>query len=89
VKPLAFPLLADENIHPDVISGLRQAGYDIASLPGDKIGSSDQEILTLAYQAGQVILTHDSDFGWLVVAQSQPVMVSFLYDQAIFKPHLR
>ncbi len=78
MKPLAFSLLADENIHPVVISKLQEGGYEISALPQDKIGSSDQEVLELAYQAGRVILTHDSDFGWLAVVQSHP-MIGIIY----------
>jgi hypothetical protein len=36
VKPLDFPLLADENIHPDVISYLRQQECDIRSVAEDE-----------------------------------------------------
>ena len=32
MKPLDFPLLADENIHPDVISYLRQQECDVRSV---------------------------------------------------------
>jgi predicted nuclease of predicted toxin-antitoxin system len=74
VKPLAFPLLADENIHPEVITALQQSGSDVKSLSSNELGSSDQEILSQAFEAGRVVLTHDSDFGWLAVAQAQPVI---------------
>jgi len=32
VKALEFPLLADENIHPDVIEYLREGGSDVESV---------------------------------------------------------
>jgi hypothetical protein len=43
VKPLDFALLADENIHPDVIAYLRQQECDIRSVvKDDLIGQSDR-----------------------------------------------
>lgn len=29
MKPLGFPLLADENIGPEVVAGLQQRGCDV------------------------------------------------------------
>jgi predicted nuclease of predicted toxin-antitoxin system len=73
VNPLDFPLLADENIHPDVVSHLRQQGCDIRSVVEEElIGQSDLAVLRLAYAEGRVVLTHDSDFGTLVVTQDEP-----------------
>jgi predicted nuclease of predicted toxin-antitoxin system len=73
VNPLAFPLLADENIHPDVIAFLRQQGYDIQSVVEEGlVGQSDLDVLQSAHRQGRVVLTHDSDFGTLVVAREEP-----------------
>jgi predicted nuclease of predicted toxin-antitoxin system len=73
VNPLDFPLLADENIHPDVISYLRQHEHDIRSVVEDNLfGQSDRAVLRLAYAGGRVVLTHDSDFGTLAITQDEP-----------------
>jgi hypothetical protein len=51
VKPLEYPLLADENIHPDVISYLRQQEHDIRSVVEDHLfGQSDRAVLRAATQ---------------------------------------
>lgn len=72
MKPLAFPLLADENIHPEVVAYLRAEGSDIQSVQELGFGgSADIELLLYAHSAGRVILTHDSDFGRLAFAQQQ------------------
>ena len=73
MKPLDFPLLADENIHSEVVAYLRKTGCDVFSFAGQKeYGLPDAEILRRAHQSGRVVLTHDSDFGELAVLNSQP-----------------
>ena len=73
MKPLDFPLLADENIHPDVTSYLRQQESDVRSVAEESLfGSSDRAVLRAAYAEGRVVLTHDSDFGTLVITQDEP-----------------
>lgn len=73
MKPLDFPLLADENIHPDVIGFLRERGCDVQSVAEEgRFGQSDADVLRLAHMAGRVVLTHDSDFGMLVIMRGEP-----------------
>jgi predicted nuclease of predicted toxin-antitoxin system len=73
VKPLDFPLLADENIHPDVIAYLRQQECDIRSVvEDDLVGQSDRTVLRTAFADDRVVLTHDSDFGTLAITQDEP-----------------
>ena len=73
MRPLDFPLLADENIHPDVIMFLRKNGCDIESIFDKSMqGATDKQILSYAYDTGKVVLTHDNDFGWLILVQEQP-----------------
>jgi predicted nuclease of predicted toxin-antitoxin system len=79
VNPLDFPLLADENIHPDVVSYLRQQAYDIRSLVEEELfGENDRAVLQMAYVDGRVVLTHDSDFGTLAITQDEP-FVGIIY----------
>jgi len=73
MKPLDFPLLADENIHPGVIEALRAAGGDLRSILTEGLaGKEDREILRHAHARGCVVLTHDSDFGTLAIREGEP-----------------
>ena len=63
-----FALLADENIHPLVVSGLRARGCDITTAADLGLaGASDQAIISRATAERRVVLTHDPDFGRLAV----------------------
>lgn len=67
MKPLAYPLLTDENIHPGVVNVLRALGKDVLTAAEAHLaGKSDEAVLDRAVQEGRVVLTHDSDFGRLV-----------------------
>jgi predicted nuclease of predicted toxin-antitoxin system len=73
MKPLDFPLLADENIHPDVVRALAAQGKDVRSVITEGLtGRPDVEVLRSAHAQGRVVLTHDSDFGTLVYRSRQP-----------------
>ena len=64
MKALDFPVLADENVHPEVIGYLRKAGMVVDSIAEQgNFGLSDTEVLQQATEVGRIILTHDSDFG--------------------------
>ncbi len=73
MKPLDFPLLADENVHPEVVAFLREEGCDILSVSEQKrFGLPDIEALRLARKSKRVVLTHDRDFGGLAVLNVRP-----------------
>ena len=75
MNPLNFPLLADENIHPEVVKELRDQGMDVESVAeAGLLGQGDLTILRYAQRVGRVVLTHDSDFGRLVLVQKEPVI---------------
>ena len=68
MKPLEYPLLADENIHPAVVHALRGRGVDIVTVADvGLLGNSDRAVLDRAHQDDRVVITHDSDFGTLVI----------------------
>jgi predicted nuclease of predicted toxin-antitoxin system len=68
VKALDFPLLADENVHPDVIVFLRKLGLDVGSVSEQgQFGLPDTKVLQQASESNRVVLTHDSDFGGMAV----------------------
>lgn len=75
MRPLGFPLLADENVHPQVIAGLRAAGCDVESVLESGLGGTDDlGVVRHAFASGRVILTHDSDFGTLAVRAAEPIV---------------
>ena len=79
MKALDFPLLADENVHPDVISFLRKMKLNIESIAErGQFGLGDAEVLTQATESGRVVLTHDSDFGGLALMGATFVGIIYL-----------
>lgn len=79
MKALDFPLLADENIHPYVISFLREAGLNVESVAEQgKFGLSDTQVLQQASEAGKVVLTHDNDFGGLALLGAKFVGIIYI-----------
>ncbi len=69
MKITDLPLLTDENIDPDVTSYLRSQGFDVFDvLENNLMGTDDEQLLELAHSQGRAVLTHDSDFGTLVIA---------------------
>jgi predicted nuclease of predicted toxin-antitoxin system len=73
MKPLALPLLADENIHPKVVAGLRERGLNVLTVQEDGLrGSDDATILRRAFASQRVVITHDSDFGKLAIDAGEP-----------------
>jgi predicted nuclease of predicted toxin-antitoxin system len=73
VNLFEYPLLADENIHHDVIAFLSDQGCDVFSIAEDgHFGMPDAAVLRKAQESGRVVLTHDRDFGGLAILNSQP-----------------
>ena len=79
MKALDFPLLADENVHPDVIVFLREAGLDVESVAEQgKFGLPDTQVLQQANESNRVVLTHDSDFGGMAVFGAKFIGIIYL-----------
>ena len=56
MKPLDFPLLSDENIGPDVVTGLRARGCDLRTAWDEQlIGRPDFDLLERARNQGRVV----------------------------------
>ena len=67
------PLVADVNVASQVVQFLRSQGVDVVSACEEGWGSyEDEEILAVAHSMNRFVLTHDSDFGTLVVHQKHP-----------------
>ena len=62
-----FKILADENIHADVVKYLSFNGFSISSVfEYDLQGKPDIELIHHAFKEDKIILTHDADFGKIV-----------------------
>lgn len=60
-------LLADENVHTDIILGLRRAGYEVLSIPDiGLVGHKDHEILEYSEKKSLILISGDKDFGGLI-----------------------
>ena len=79
MKALDFPLLADENVHPDVIVFLRKAGLDVDSVSEQgQFGLPDAQVLQQATESKRVVLTHDSDFGGLALMGAKFIGIIYM-----------
>jgi len=69
-----FRLLADENMHSEVVQFLRSQGCDVLDVKEEGLfGTSDVALMRLAYLEDRIILTHDSDFGRLAITTNEPM----------------
>ncbi len=59
-------LLADECVATEVVARLRADGHSVEAAGETDPGAADDDVLTRAVAAGQVLVTADKDFGELV-----------------------
>jgi predicted nuclease of predicted toxin-antitoxin system len=59
-------LLADENIHADLVGWLRSAGHDVVYAAESLSGDPDEVLLEIACREERILVTDDKDFGELV-----------------------
>ncbi len=60
-------LLADENVHSEIIAYLRSKGYEIITAIDEGLaGSKDYEVLAYTEKHDRILLTGDKDFGGLL-----------------------
>jgi predicted nuclease of predicted toxin-antitoxin system len=60
-------ILADENVHHDIIRGLREQGHEVLFVPEIGLaGSSDDAILQYSIKHNFLLLSGDKDFGGLI-----------------------
>lgn len=56
-------ILADECVHPQVITFLQQSGCDVTDLKeGARTGIGDLDVLRICDSQKRILLTHDADF---------------------------
>ena len=66
-------LLTDENVHPNVVAFLVQQAFDVLDVRrSGLIGTDDRTLLRRAYAEQRTVVTHDRDFGKLVIAAEEP-----------------
>lgn len=69
-----YPIVTDENIHPRVVAYLRDRGFDVLDVKEQGWhGMDDKEVLVRAHREGRVVISHDKDFGTLVIAAGKPL----------------
>ena len=57
-------ILADENVHIDIIGELRKVGHDVTTVADiGLIGAEDEIVLEAANRQNRILLTADKDFG--------------------------
>ncbi|MDQ1265465.1 MAG: hypothetical protein QG635_615 [Bacteroidota bacterium] len=72
-------IIADENIHSEIINSLRDAGHDVLSIIEQYSGISDENIINLSIENKRIILTEDKDFGeWVFAHNIRNISVIFL-----------
>lgn len=60
-------ILADENVHADIVRELRKSGYDVFFVPEIGFaGRDDESILEYSEKNDLVLLSGDKDFGGLI-----------------------
>lgn len=63
-------LLADENIHFQIVADLRAEGHNVISISEDFPSVLDETVLELANRNNAILITSDKDFGELTYRQS-------------------
>lgn len=70
-----FGLLTEENLDPEVVQWLEDAGFGVLDVCRAGLqGTSDAELMRRAFSENRIIVTHDADFGTLAVLQGEPVV---------------
>jgi predicted nuclease of predicted toxin-antitoxin system len=72
-------LLADQNMPPAVVAGLRAAGFDVLTIAEVAPGANDHLVLANARQSGRWLITFDADFGQLIFREGAAPPLGVLY----------
>ena len=63
--------LADENIPTETVELLKKQGFDVVCVADFASGSSDSNVLDMAYKERRIVITFDKDFGQLVFKEKR------------------
>ena len=70
-----YQILTDENINPKIVQFLRTKGYNVFDVVEERLnGNDDAFLLALATQQNRIVVTHDSDFSQLAIADGKPLL---------------
>lgn len=64
--------LVDECTGPAIARWLQESGHDVFSVYDQARGSSDDEIVNMAFAENRILLTNDKDFGELIYRERRP-----------------
>ncbi|MCC7186918.1 MAG: DUF5615 family PIN-like protein, partial [Acidobacteria bacterium] len=64
-------LLADECPEREIVDGLRADGHQVFAVRERLPGSNDGDVLAVSLSRDEVLVTHDKDFGELVVRDGE------------------
>lgn len=64
--------LVDENIGPGIARWLRSEGHDVFSVYDSARGSSDEDIIRMAFNENRILITSDKDFGEKIYREQYP-----------------
>ena len=73
--------LADENVHPVVVTRLRAAGVALEWVAETGSGCADEAILSRPDIGEIVLITYDRDFGDLIFNKGYPTPLAILYSR--------
>ena len=76
-------ILADEGLNGNLVRALREKGYQVIWIKETNVGMDDEDIIALARQNSQILITEDKDFGeWIFAHQLSGLTIVFLrYDK--------
>lgn len=76
-------ILADEGLNGNLVKALREDGYQIIWVKESNAGMADEDIIALAREDNQILITEDKDFGeWIFSHQLSGLTIIFLrYDK--------
>src|SRR4051794_23215484 len=78
-------MLANENVPADVVAALNADGHDVTWMRDLGPGSPDDQVLSLAFAEGRIVLTFDKDFGELAFPLGQQATPGVI----LLRPRLR
>ena len=83
--------LLDENLPPSLAHLLQEIGYEARHVKSIGLGETlDSKILAFAETSGEIILTHDLDFGTLMAqsGKSRPSIVLFRFQPVTINDYI-
>ena len=72
-------IVADESVEAYVSAALRDSGHEVLEIAQLAPGISDEKVLSLALDRGELLITNDKDFGELVFVSDKNIKGSSCY----------